>query len=138
MKNRATARFLARYSTNRWHTPISVSVSNAFKKGVCGMGNQGEHSNRRRSIVALVLGVISLVASLFIPYGGLLGIVGIVMARKVRQGAQRKIALIGMISSALAIIWMFFAFISPTFPHMFPFGAITHGSSSTQSLTNNP
>lgn len=90
------------------------------------MQNRGEQSNRRLATGALVLGAVALVASVFIPYGGLLGIVGSVMAKRARKGTYRRLATWGMIISILAIVNMIFVFISPAYPHVFPFKYLTH------------
>ncbi len=97
------------------------------------MESKGERSTRTRTVVSLVFSLIALVASVFIPFGGLLGIVGMALAWKVRKGVYRRIAILGIIISALAIVLMIFVFISPAFPHVFPIRAITHISSSTLS-----
>ena len=102
-----------------------------LKEGVGAMQNQGKQSDRRRATTALIVGVVALVASAFIPYGGLLGIVGIVMAKRARKGVHRKLAMWGMIISILAILFMIFVFISPAYPHVVPFKFFTHSTTNT-------
>ena len=104
------------------------------KERVGQMQNQGTQSSRRRAIAALSVGVVAFVASAFIPFGGLLGIVGIVMANRARKGDQRRLAMWSMIISMLAILFMIFVLISPAYPHVSPFKFFTH--STTSAFTN--
>ncbi len=95
------------------------------------MKNQIDRLAYVRSFVALVFGVLSLAISVFVPFAALLGIIGMVFGWRVRKGVHRHIAIWGMICSVLAIIWLIFVFISPAFPHLYPFDVILHSSSST-------
>lgn len=95
------------------------------------MQYQGKQLDRRGATAALIVGVVALVASAFIPYGGLLGIVSIVIAKRARKGANRRLAMWGMMISILAILFMIFVFISPAYPRVVPFKVFTHSTTST-------